>query len=78
MYIIVMYRVIILSFLMCSCSTSSYNERKPNNLQEDSITWEYDKTSLQSPSSHNSNNNILDSQDGSVQKGNPIGITIRY
>jgi PBP1b-binding outer membrane lipoprotein LpoB len=73
-----MYWVIILSLFLCSCSTSSYYEKKPYNLQEDSITWEYDKTSFQTPSSHNFNNNILDSQDGSVQKGNPIGIRIRY
>jgi len=72
-----MYWLILISVTLCSCSsTSSY--KQDNRLTEDSITWEYDNTSLQTPSTHNSNNNILDSEDGSVQKGNPIGVTIRY
>jgi len=72
--------IIFLAFMCCitSCSSTYNNYDHGTRMQEDSITWEYDKTSLQIPSTMNSNNNILDSQDGSVYKGNPIGVTIKY
>lgn len=52
-------------FVLSGCTTVEVYS--PKQLSEDSINWEYNY-----PRSFNSNNNILDSQDGSVQKGNGI------
>jgi len=50
---------------MAGCtSVHVYN---PKQLSEDSINWEYDTVR-----SFNTNNNQLDSPDGSVQKGSGI------
>ena len=38
-------------------------------MQEDSITWEYDKQSFAYPDTRNSNNTMLDSPDGNAYKG---------
>ena len=54
-----------LALAMAGCSTTHvYN---PKQLSEDSVNWEYDRAR-----SFNTNNNQLDSPDGSVQKGNGI------
>ena len=45
-----------------------------DRLQEDSIDWEYQNEEKYSPSTYNSNNNILDSQDGGVKTGNGFNL----
>lgn len=59
------YILSLLALAMAGCSTAHvYN---PKQLSEDSVNWEYDRAR-----SFNTNNNQLDSPDGSVQKGNGI------
>jgi hypothetical protein len=59
------YILSLLTLAMAGCSTAHvYN---PKQLSEDSVNWEYDRAR-----SFNTNNNQLDSPDGSVQKGNGI------
>lgn len=55
--------------LIALAGCSSIDVYSPKRLSEDSINWEYD-----SPRSFNTNNNLLDSPDGSVQKGNGVKV----
>ena len=69
--------LIFLAILFAGCASSNVSSDVFSPRQrEDSINWEYEKYS---PSTYNSNNNILDSQDGSVQKGDRVNLVrIKY
>lgn len=69
--------LIILSLLLTGCASTQVTSdtfSPKNRLQEDSVDWEYRNKEKYSPSTYNSNNNILDSQDGSVQTGSGINL----
>jgi hypothetical protein len=55
--------------LIALTGCSSVDVYSPKRISEDSINWEYDRAR-----SFNTNNNLLDSPDGSVQKGNGIKV----
>lgn len=67
---------VLLIFILTGCTSTKQEIFYNNRVSEDSINWEYNKERYL-PSTYNSNNNILDSQDGSVQIGRGIDI-IRY
>lgn len=69
--------IIIPLFIFTGCSSPNVSSdvfSPKNKLQEDSVDWEYRNKEKYSPSTYNSNNNILDSQDGSVQTGDGINL----
>lgn len=69
--------LIILSLFLTGCASTQVTSdvfTPRNRLQEDSVDWEYRNKEKYSPSTYNSNNNILDSQDGSVQTGDGINL----
>lgn len=69
--------LVLLSLLLAGCASTQVSSdvfSPSNRLQEDSVDWEYSNKERYSPSTYNSNNNILDSQDGSVQTGDGINL----
>lgn len=60
--------------MLCLAGCASTSKNYTHAMQEDSITWEYDKESLGYPDTRNSNNNMLDSEDGSTYKGRGFSI----
>jgi hypothetical protein len=74
--------LILLSLFLTGCASTQVSSdvfSPRSRLQEDSVEWEYQNKERYSTSTYNSNNNILDSQDGSVQTGNGINfMRLRY
>lgn len=70
-----MILLLLVPLMLCSCSSTS-NYR--NGMQEDNITWEWDKRTDSRPSTRNMNNNLLDSPDGSSYIGDGMGASIRF
>jgi len=69
--------IILLPIFISGCASTQVSSDifTPNNqLREDSVDWEYRNKEKYSPATYNSNNNILDSQDGSVQTGNGFNL----
>jgi len=62
-------RLLILPLLLLTGCATSNRQCSNAAMQEDSITWEYDKQSFAYPDTRNSNNTMLDSPDGNAYKG---------
>jgi K+-transporting ATPase A subunit len=60
-------KCILFLLILAMAGCTSVHVYNPKQLSEDSINWEYDTVR-----SFNTNNNQLDSPDGSVQKGSGI------
>jgi len=70
-----MILLLLVPLLFCSCSSTS-NYR--HGMQEDNITWEWNKRTDGRPSTRNMNNNMLDSPDGSAYIGEGMGANIQF
>lgn len=70
-----MILLLLIPLMLCSCSSTN-NYR--HGMQEDSITWEWDKRTDGRPSTRNMNNNMLDSPDGSAYIGEGMGANIQF
>lgn len=69
--------IIMFALFLTGCTTTQVTSdvfTPRDRLQEDSIDWEYQNKEKYSSSTYNSNNNILDSQDGGVKTGNGFNL----